>query len=194
MSLYTRTGDEGETFCRLAGGRVPKDHPIIEFLGSLDEATSYLGLARSLVPSWLEEVSKDLAVVQDILFHVGLHLTGGKKVVGEEHVKWLESVTDKYYGKAPLRNFILPGGPIPAAALHVARAVVRRAERRLVALQRTGFSVDGVLLKIMNRVSDALFAIAVYVSRSMGYEDEPVGSHISRLEGGEEGVKRAWGG
>lgn len=184
MSLYTRTGDEGETFCRLAGGRVPKDHPIIEFLGSLDEATSYLGLARSLVPSRLEDVSRDLALIQDILFHVGLHLTGGKKVIDDEHVNWLESVTDKYYGRAPLKNFILPSGPSPAAVLHVARAVVRRAERRLVALQRMGFSVDGVLLKVMNRASDALFAMAVYVSRSMGYEDEPVGSHLSRLEGG----------
>ncbi len=187
MSLYTRTGDEGETFCRLAGGRVPKNHPVIEFLGALDEATSYLGLARSMVPTWLEEVSSDLAIFQDILFHVGLHLTGGKRILGEEHVKWLESVTDKYYGKAPLRNFILPGGPQPAAALHVARAVVRRAERRLVALSRSGFDVDRVLLKVLNRASDALFAMAVYVSRRMGYSDEPVGSRISRLEGSKGG-------
>lgn len=183
MTLYTRTGDSGETFCRLAGGRVPKDHPVIEFLGSLDEATSYIGFARALVPPWLGEVSSDLAVIQDILFHVGLHLSGSKAYLSEEHVKWLEAVTDKYYGRAPLRHFILPGGPAPAAVVHVARTVVRRAERRLVTLKRSGVDVDDVLLKVMNRASDALFAVAVYLSRAMGYGDEPVGSHISKLGG-----------
>lgn len=187
MSLYTRTGDKGETFCRIAGGRVPKDHPAIEFLGTLDEAVSYLGLARSLMPPWLGEVSRDIAIIQDILFHVGIHLSGGKRVIEGKHVEWLEAVTDKYYGKYPLKHFILPGGPSPAAALHVARTVVRRAERRLTTLKRQGFEVDDVLLKTVNRASDALFAMAVYVARSMGYKDEPIGSYLSSVEGGTSG-------
>ncbi|GAB6148244.1 cob(I)yrinic acid a,c-diamide adenosyltransferase [Stetteria hydrogenophila] len=183
MPLYTRTGDSGETFCSVAGGRVPKDHPVIEFLGSLDEAVSLLGLARSLTPPWLAEASSDLALIQDILFNVGVHLARGG-VLGERHVEWLEAVTDKYYGRAPLRHFILPAGPAPAAAVHAARAAVRRAERRLVSAKRAGYSVDDVVLKVVNRASDALFALAVYLSRALGYQDEPAGSHLKRLQEG----------
>ena len=162
---------------------MPKDHPLIELLGSLDEAVSMLGLARAMARSeGLSDLEHDLAAVQDILFHVGVHLASGKGPLGEGHVRWLEEATDRYYGE-PLRSFVLPGGDPVSAAIHAARAVVRRAERRLVAASRIlPGGVNGLLLRIVNRASDALFAMAVYAARRLGGE-ELVGSRLPRVQG-----------
>lgn len=182
--LYTRTGDDGSTFCYRLGGRVPKDHPVVELLGSLDEAVSLLGLARALAGrGGLGELESDLAALQDILFHVGVHVSAGKGPLGEGHVKWLEGVADRYYGE-PLKSFVLPGSEPVSAAIHAARAAVRRAERRLVEASRVlPGGLDPLLFRIVNRASDALFAMAVYASRRLADGEEPVGSRLPRVEG-----------
>ncbi len=170
--IFTRTGDDGTTFCAALKRRVGKDHPLIELVGQLDEANSFVGLARSLLPKELEEVNGDLQYVQRLLFRVGFTVSG-KQSLSEDDVRRLEDMADRYYGRAPLKSFILPSGPSPAAALHVARTVTRRAERALVRAVKE-HPIDPLALRVMNRLSSALFAMAVYVSRAMGYPEEPV--------------------
>jgi len=174
--LYTRTGDQGETLCFALGeggkpARVSKSHPLIEFLGALDEANSFIGLARlHATDEGLGDVAEDLLWMQRLLFNVGFSLAGQPRV-GEDDVRRLEEITDKYYGE-PLRRFIIPGGTKASAHLHVARSIVRRAERRLVAAAEEGVKVDPVLFRVLNRASDALFAMAVYAARKAGALEE----------------------
>ncbi len=171
--LYTRSGDDGFTY-GLAGVRIPKSHPLIEFYGALDEANSMLGLARSLLARDTPEYDGDLRFFQLLLFRIGFSVTARDPKVSEDDVRRLEEIVDKYYGE-PLRAFIIPGGPPGVAALHVARSFVRRAERRLVALKVDGvMDFDAVLLKALNRLSDALFALALHASRRAGFEPEKV--------------------
>jgi cob(I)alamin adenosyltransferase len=171
--LYTRSGDDGFTY-GLAGVRIPKSHPLIEFYGALDEANSMLGLARSLLARDMPEYDDDLKFFQLLLFRIGFSVTARDPRVSEDDVRRLEEIVDKYYGE-PLRAFIIPGGPPGVAALHVARSFVRRAERRLVALKVEGYhDSDTVLIKALNRLSDAIFAIALHASRRAGFEPERV--------------------
>ena len=171
--LYTRSGDDGFTY-GMAGVRVPKSHPLIEFYGALDEANSMIGFARSLLLRDSPEYDDELRYFQELLFRVGFSLTSGEPRIGDDDVRRLEEIVDRYYGE-PLRTFILPSGPPGVAALHVARSVVRRAERRLVALKVNGvMDVNPVLLRVLNRLSDALYAIALHATRKLGYEPEPI--------------------
>lgn len=170
--VFTRTGDDGSTYCNALKSRVPKDHPLVEAIGSLDEANSFVGLARSLLPQYMSDVASDLEYLQRLLFRVGYTVSGTRSIT-EDDLRRLEDMADNYYGRAPLKHFILPAGPSPAAALHVARAVVRRAERQLVRASRE-HGLDPLVLKVVNRASSALFAMAVYVSKAMGYPEEPV--------------------
>lgn len=170
--VFTRTGDDGNTYCNLFKSRVPKDHPIIELIGTLDEANSFIGLARSFLPNYLTEVEKDLKDLQYLTFRIGFHVSG-VNALNDDDVPKLEEMADKYYGKAPLKHFVLPSGPQASAALHVARTVVRRAERNLIRAGRE-YNFDAIVYKTINRLSSALFAIAVYVSKEMGYPEEPV--------------------
>jgi len=170
--LYTRS-DDGFTY-GLVGVRVPKSHPLIEFYGALDEANSMLGFARSVLGRDMPEYDGDLMFFQLLLFRIGFSVTARDPKVSEDDVRRLEDIVDKYYGE-PLRAFIVPGGPPGIAALHVARSFVRRAERRLVALKVDGVvDFDAVLLKALNRLSDALFALALHASRRAGFEPEKV--------------------
>src|SRR5262245_49644934 len=133
--IYTRTGDAGET--GLADGRrVPKHHPRIEAMGSVDELNSQLGLllaelheARS---SALDEVTQVLAPIQHRLFDIGGELAMPEyRVVGDEEVERLEQAIDAWNEEVgPLKNFILPGGSRLVAQAHVCRSLARSAERR----------------------------------------------------------------
>jgi len=166
--IYTRTGDDGYTFCAALRVRVPKDHPLIEFIGSLDEANSFIGLARSLVEN--PRVAAFLSRLQRVLFDVGFMIAGSEGP-GDDVVEWLEKETDEMLGDFELKRFILPSGPPGAAAIHAARAVLRRAERRLVSAARSeALPEDKVrrALRIINRASDALFAAAVREALSKG--------------------------
>ncbi len=175
--VTTRTGDRGET--QLASGeRLGKEHPRIEACGAVDELASALGVA---VAGGLEEdVAARIAAIQNDLFHLGAELSrtaAGPAPAGprieERHVLRLEGWQGDLLGElAPLSNFVLPGGAPAAARLQLARAVCRRAERRVVALSRTE-TVSAEALRYLNRLSDLLFVLGRIENHRRGVA-EPV--------------------
>lgn len=181
MKIYTRTGDAGQTSLRW-GERISKDALRVEVYGTVDEANAFVGLAISHLRSGVaDDLRQMLLRIQRELFDVGADLStppdrskGEQPKVTEPQVAQLEADIDQLQaGLEPLRNFILPGGTETASALHVARTVARRAERRLVTLmeQEPG---DPVLLKYLNRLSDFLFVAARYANRATGAADVQV--------------------
>ncbi len=172
MSLYTGKGDRGETFCFIFGRYIPKDHPAIEFLGTLDEANSILGVALTHIPSeGFDDLRGDIVRLQRLLFRIGFTVSG-KPSVSESDLSWAEERTDHYYSKYPLKHFILPGGPGGAAYLHLARTVLRRCERRFITMAReVELEHRDLLMKILNRLSDLVFAMALYLAGELGYEN-----------------------
>lgn len=180
MKIYTRTGDAGQTSLRW-GERVPKSAPRVEAYGTVDELNAFIGLALALGGNLPGALRQMLMRVQRDLFDVGADLAsppdksrGQAPKVSEPLVERLEADIDQLEaGLEPLRHFILPGGTGAAAALHVARTVARRAERRLVALAEQE-PVDPVLLKYLNRLSDFLFVAARAANQAEGRPDVKV--------------------
>jgi cob(I)alamin adenosyltransferase len=165
MSVYTRTGDDGETDL-LGGARVPKDAARLEVCGPLDELNCWLGLARceplsAEVASLLEQIQRRLFDIGAEMATVGASRTGAAAIHPTD-VERLEQAIDRHEAKlAALDAFILPMGSRAAAVLHLARAVCRRAERRLVSLARAEpKAVSADLLAYVNRLSDLLFVLA----------------------------------
>ncbi len=176
MKIYTKTGDEGETGL-FAGPRVSKDHPRIEAYGAVDELNSALGVARTeAMPG---EIDALLQQIQNDLFSVGAELATpnprerGTDLIGQAHVAALEAAIDRHEATLPpLKHFILPGGSKAAAALHLARSVCRRAERRVVTLSHVpAEDVSNDLVKYLNRLSDLLFVLARAVNAAAGHAD-----------------------
>lgn len=179
MKIYTKTGDDGTTGL-LYGGRVTKDDPRTEAYGSIDEAVAVIGLGRSLGPS-SEGLDSLLLDLQRQLFVLNAELATapensaklrpGSSKVTEQMVEALEHEIDRMTALAPLPNyFIVPGANPVSAALDLARAVVRRAERSVVTLERAGQLPDKVVLRYVNRLSDLLFAAARYEEHARGVE------------------------
>ena len=177
MTIYTKTGDAGQT--SLFGGmRVSKSDPRVAAYGDVDELNAHLGLAR--INSNDAEIAAELLQLQRDLFALGAQLADphehiaarvSKAILQDADVARLEQLIDKLdAGLPPLRHFILAGGDRCGAVLHVARAVCRRAERGMVALDP---AVDPVLLKYINRLSDLLFVLARTANRRAGVEDVP---------------------
>jgi cob(I)alamin adenosyltransferase len=165
MKIYTKAGDRGETGL-FGGGRVAKDDLRVEAYGTVDELNAALGAARAAAPH--PEIDGHLARVQAELFSVGADLAtpreararGSLPPVQDAWVGALEAAMDGWDAElAPLTAFVLPGGTPVAAALHLARATCRRAERRVVALSHHA-DVDAVVLVYLNRLSDFLFVAA----------------------------------
>ena len=167
MKIYTRTGDTGMTNL-IDGTRIAKSDPRVDACGEVDEASAALGLVRAI---GLDHDLDDMVVqVQRDLFALGSRLAdpAGKitthperTALGQQDVVRLEGWIDQLESELrPLRHFILPGGAAPGAALHSARTVFRRAERRIVALGQ----VEPVLLAYANRLSDLLFVMARVVN------------------------------
>ena len=167
MKIYTKTGDDGDTGL-FGGGRVPKDALRVDAYGAIDEANASLGLARAAGAD--PELDGILAAAQHALFDLGAELatppeanrSAKSKVprVDEAAVQALEAAIDRLEEELPpLTQFVLPGGTPAAAALHAARTVLRRAERRVVSLHRAA-PVRGELLRYLNRMSDLLFVMA----------------------------------
>ncbi len=164
MKLYTRTGDAGETSL-FDGTRVAKDDPRVDAYGEIDETNAWLGFARA---AGLDAaLAGEVAHLQRDLFAVGAQLADPadrlaarvtKAIVSDADVDRLERLIDRFDAELPpLRRFILAGGTPAGAALHIARTVCRRAERRIVALDPR---VDGVVIRYVNRLSDLLFVMA----------------------------------
>jgi cob(I)alamin adenosyltransferase len=174
--IYTRTGDAGDTALG-AGERLPKDDPRVAAYGTVDELSSVLGVARAAgLDARLEA---ELARVQNELFHLGADLCVREEDkerrpgprIEKRHVEALEQTIDELNGDLPpLANFVLPGGSLGAAHLHVARTVCRRAERLLVTLMR-GEAVGEHTLPYLNRLSDALFVMARWENHRRGVAD-----------------------
>ena len=173
--LYTRRGDLGET--DLLGERVAKDDPRIDLIGELDETTSLLGLARSFMSSErsnqiLVDVQRDLyRVMADLAFVTETRPPGYE--TDKEWVEKIEQLTDQLTAEVEIpRQFVLPGGTQPSAALDVARAVVRRAERQAVHLFRTNVITNEQIVAYLNRLSSLLFVLARLVEAELGTHAE----------------------
>jgi cob(I)alamin adenosyltransferase len=171
VKIYTGKGDDGSTSLWY-GGRVPKDDGRTDAYGSLDEANSVLGVARSLCGDDAE-LAADILRVQDELMIAGAELAtapeaadrleDGVSRITPEMATELEPLIDKYMGRVDLPpKFVLPGGTTVSAQLDVARTVLRRAERRVVTLNRAGELASPDLLRFLNRASDLIFAMARY--------------------------------
>ncbi|WP_232697834.1 cob(I)yrinic acid a,c-diamide adenosyltransferase [Brevibacillus daliensis] len=173
MKIYTKTGDKGQTSL-VYGQRVPKYAPRVEVYGTCDEANSQVGLAVSYLPARNDfaELEKTLHIIQTKLFHIGSELSTpeGKKVnwpITEGDITLLEEQIDKINGGLPpLTNFILPGGHPAGAAMHVARTIVRKAERDATKLIETE-PFNPLVLSYLNRLSDYLYVAARFVNQQL---------------------------
>lgn len=149
MSIYTKKGDRGETSI-FNGKKISKDSLLIEAIGSIDEANSWLGVVGGL-----DGVQKDLMIISSVL-------AGAKLEFGLDKTKRLEQEIDKLDKiLPPLKNFILPGGSRTGAELHFARTLVRHAERAVVTLSKTR-DLKSEILIYLNRLSDYLYILARY--------------------------------
>lgn len=185
VKIYTKTGDKGETSL-FGGTRVLKSSIRVEAYGSVDELNSTIGVVIAQLSiinfqfsnkSQITNLKKELTQIQSDLFEIGsalanpattynLQLTTLEKRVGE-----FEEMIDEMTKVLPvLRNFILPGGGILGAKLHLVRAVCRRAERRIVELAQKE-KVDKSILIYFNRLSDLLFTIARFVNFKEGQKE-----------------------
>jgi cob(I)alamin adenosyltransferase len=178
--IYTRTGDSGST--GLVGGqRVAKNLPRIETYGTVDELSSAIGVARSALRPLRENARAArldawLAWTQDELFNLGSELATlpkdrweGMPLVDAEDAAALERAIDEaQHDLVPLDTFILPGGSLPGAYLHLARTICRRAERHLVTLREKEEGISEDALRYLNRLSDALFVWSRWINDSLG--------------------------
>jgi cob(I)alamin adenosyltransferase len=176
MKLYTRTGDGGQTSL-FGGTRVSKADSRVEACGDVDELNAWLGVIRAAgLDADLDEA---LDLIQHDLFALGAGLAdpqskrpprSDKNTLGPDDVTRLERLIDALDQEPPtLTRFILPGGAEAGAALHVARAVCRRAERRIVAL---GQPLDPEAVRYVNRLSDVLFVLARVVNHRAGVPEQ----------------------
>lgn len=170
--IYTRTGDDGTTGLG-DGSRVAKDDARVEAFGTVDELNSAVGLVLA-APDLPEAIRTCLTAVQHDLFDLGGELSiPGHRMLSAEHVASLERTLDELNeALPPLKEFILPSGGAATAACHLARAICRRAERRLWTLiRREPQGINPEAAKYLNRLSDLLFVIArVLVRHERGAE------------------------
>jgi len=170
--IYTRTGDEGTTGL-VDGSRVAKADPRMQAIGDVDEANSAIGLALASIPAG--EIATFLIRIQNDLFDLGADLaTPGEdfapgemalRIVPAQVTRLEEEIDRMNAGLDPLRSFILPGGA--AAALHLARAIARRAERSAVAASHQ-IALNPAALMYLNRLSDHLFVACRALNRAQG--------------------------
>jgi cob(I)alamin adenosyltransferase len=172
VKIYTKKGDDGSTSLWY-GGRVPKHHGRTEAYGALDEACSQLGLARALCEGGQAELAADVLRLQDDLFVAGAELATAPEAAGrledgvsrttEPMVAELERLIDRYMAEVELPpKFVIPGGNALSAQLDVARTVIRRAERRISALDAEGELTSETVIHFVNRASDLAYAMARY--------------------------------
>jgi cob(I)alamin adenosyltransferase len=173
LKIYTKTGDTGETSL-FDNTRVSKADARVDAYGEVDELNACLGVARAAGVD--EEIGALIESLQKDLFALGARLADPsariaarveKVVIGSDSVERLELTIDRLEATLPpLRRFILPGGSPAGAALHLARTICRRAERRVIGLGSG--AVDPILLVYMNRLSDLLFVMARVVNQRSG--------------------------
>lgn len=195
MKIYTRTGDNGTTGL-FGGPRVSKDHARIEAYGTVDELNALLGCIRGGLETacgertglakaavLLRKFDDCFVLIQHELFSLGAELASPRpdefhlRVIGAQHIERLEGwIDDSENRLPPLKQFILPGGSPLAAQIHVARAVCRRSERRLITLAESAgleTPISTELIIYLNRLSDWLFVVARDVNRVLDCGDQP---------------------
>ena len=177
MKVYTKTGDKGETSL-IGGTRVPKYHPRIEAYGTVDELNSFTGLLRDSLTD--EQIRAEILQIQEKLFIAESLLAcepdpdkrtyhcGDLPKISDADISHLEMEMDKMLQVLPeLKHFILPGGSQQISLCHVCRTVCRRAERKMVKLAQET-SVDEIIIRYINRLSDYFFVLARYIAKENG--------------------------
>lgn len=170
VKIYTKKGDDGTTSLWY-GGRVSKSDARTEAYGSIDEAGSALGVARSMCSSADAEIARDVLRVQTELFVAGAELATAPEAserledtvsrVTDEMVDSLDAEIDRYMNRVSLPpKFVIPGGTALSAQLDLARAMLRRAERRVVDLKLSDGLASDAVLRYLNRASDLVYAMA----------------------------------
>jgi cob(I)alamin adenosyltransferase len=175
VKIYTRTGDTGETSL-YSGGRVTKDHPRVEAYGTVDELNALLGLLRSeQIP---EEIDGLVVELQHSLFSIGSVLADPRGKTGFDSSSWEAEALERWIDRLDaeldaLSQFILPGGTRAAALAHLVRAVCRRAERRVLALERAQAEVPEGVIPYLNRLSDLAFVLSRWLNARSGVAELP---------------------
>jgi len=174
MKIYTKAGDKGQTSL-FGGKKLPKSHMRIDAYGTLDELNGWLGLLRD--QSDVPEVREQLLAIQHRLFDMGSSLASDPDKnpmpsnVQDSDIELLEKAIDSYTEELePLRNFILPGGHPLVSQAHIARAVARRAERKVVDLAQHA-QVEAIIIQYLNRLSDYLFTLCRLYSHRKGLSE-----------------------
>jgi cob(I)alamin adenosyltransferase len=198
MKIYTRGGDEGQTSL-LGGERVPKHHLRVEAYGTFDELNSWIGYARAInsdpevetALAWLQPhlhlLCSDIAAPHSPPYQGGGggdqdskarrsesgvdHSTRTLRIQSGEDTTLEREIDSMERDLTPLTHFILPGGGLVGAALHLARTVCRRGERKLIELATTEGSVNPEAVKFVNRLSDYLFTLARWANKRDGFEE-----------------------
>lgn len=171
MKIYTKTGDNGQTGL-YDGTRIDKDSLRVESYGTIDELDSSLGFARNFIED--DEIVNIIYKIQRDLFDVAAELatidkTKLSRTIMEENITYLESVIDDYIEKLPkIDKFIIPGSNKACASLHVSRTICRRAERRILTLNKHEV-VSILLIKYVNRLSDCIYAMARFLETDIKY-------------------------
>ncbi|GFY55730.1 hypothetical protein TNIN_35661 [Trichonephila inaurata madagascariensis] len=180
FKIYTKTGDKGRS-STFSGERRNKDDVIFEALGTTDELTSAIGFAREFLPESCKQINDQLQEIQCILQDLAAAVATPKSSSKQRHMdktkfsgahidtleQWIDDHTKEL---PPLNNFILPSGGPGGSALHIARSVCRRAERRVVPLVREE-EVDDATMRYLNRLSDYLFTVARVTGLASGKEE-----------------------
>ncbi len=179
MPIYTKTGDKGTTSL-MDGTRVSKDNARVDTYGSIDELNSQLGVVLAYLQDtpYETQLKDDLLTIQKDLLNIGSILANPKGKVGAKTVKHLdqqighfEKRIDEMTAQMPeLSNFILPGGGKPGAFLHMARTVARRVERKITSLVQKE-SVEMVIVRYFNRLSDLFFTMSRYINYKEGNKE-----------------------
>jgi len=176
MKIYTKTGDSGSTSL-LGGSRISKSDLRIETYGTVDELNSHIGILRADAHN--ETSQKAFLSIQDRLFTMGSHLAmeSGKSfaipsLVETDVVSLEEGIDSMNSVIPPMKHFILPGSNMSEAQAHVARCVCRRAERLVVALSEHE-TINPLIQKYLNRLSDYLFVYARFITHNLGKEETP---------------------
>ncbi|SRR6056297_2050865 len=171
MKIYTKTGDKGQTSL-FGGTKLPKSHMRIDAYGTLDELNGWIGLIRDQTD--IPEIREQLLNIQHRLFDMGSSLASDPNKnpmssnVKSSDIEAMEKAIDKFTKELePLRNFILPGGHKLVSEAHIARAVSRRAERKVVDLSLHS-DVEDIIIQYLNRLSDYLFTLCRYFSLHLG--------------------------
>ncbi len=178
MSIYTKTGDTGETSL-LGGSRVKKDCREIEAIGEIDELNGIVGMLIARLPEGIGPVVKEkLTTIQHRLFTVGSNIAAVQTTIISvprlsstdvlELEEWIDLMEKDL---PPLTQFILPGGDPSAADSFFARAVCRRAERATIAVKNAYLSLDPAIIQYLNRLSDALFVLGRWINTSQHVSD-----------------------